>query len=58
MPAAHRSYWAQKIERNIKRDREVVRHYKKIGWNVFRIWGHNITNRKIAALIQKKLQEM
>jgi DNA mismatch endonuclease (patch repair protein) len=41
MPATNKKYWKEKIERNRTRDRAVNRHYKKMGWKVFRIWEHN-----------------
>lgn len=41
LPATHKDYWTQKIERNIKRDKEVLRYYnKKQGWKIFRVWEH------------------
>lgn len=32
------SYWIQKIERNMKRDRKNNRTLRKMGWVVVRIW--------------------
>jgi DNA mismatch endonuclease (patch repair protein) len=44
MPTANQDYWTRKVERNIKRDKEVSRFYKKRpGWKVFRIWEHDLT---------------
>lgn len=42
IPVVRRSFWTEKITRNVKRDREVSRHYKKQGWKVFRISEHEI----------------
>jgi DNA mismatch endonuclease (patch repair protein) len=42
LPAARKKYWTTKIERNKERDKEVNRHYKKIGWRVIRVWEHKI----------------
>ena len=42
IPTARRKYWTEKIKRNIARDKEVVKYYKKQGWKIFRIWEHNI----------------
>lgn len=42
LPATRKKYWREKIERNKKRDKEVSRYYKKIGWRVFRFWEHEI----------------
>ncbi|MDM8217206.1 very short patch repair endonuclease [Desulfovibrio piger] len=37
-PEDHREYWNQKIERNIKRDKEVTAMFEARGWTVTRIW--------------------
>ena len=42
IPATNKEYWVNKIERNRKRDREVSKYYKKIGWKVIRIWEHDL----------------
>ena len=41
IPATRRKYWVTKIERNIERDKEVIKHYKKQDWRVFRVWEHD-----------------
>jgi len=57
IPAVRRNYWMQKISKNVARDKEVVRHYKKQGWKIFRIWEHEIKGdiktalRKITSLL-------
>jgi DNA mismatch endonuclease (patch repair protein) len=43
IPTARKKYWTEKIERNKKRDKEVDRYYKKIGWKVIRIWEHEMS---------------
>jgi DNA mismatch endonuclease (patch repair protein) len=42
MPASRKKYWRNKIERNKIRDKEVNRFYKKTGWQIIRIWEHEI----------------
>jgi len=42
LPAARKKYWTTKIERNKERDKEVNRHYRKIGWEVVRVWEHQL----------------
>lgn len=42
LPKTRAKFWKEKIERNKERDREVSRYYKKEGWNVLRIWEHEI----------------
>lgn len=39
---SHSDYWLPKIEKNIKRDFEVDRELKALGWNVLRFWGKDI----------------
>jgi DNA mismatch endonuclease Vsr len=38
-------FWHNKIQRNIKRDKEVTRYLKNQNWKVIRIWGDDIKNR-------------
>ena len=42
LPSTRKSYWLPKIETNKQRDKEVNRHYKKLGWKIIRIWEHNL----------------
>lgn len=54
-PSTNIDFWTAKVERNKKRDAVVSRYYKKQGWNIFRIWEHNIkyTSEKIISRIKK-----
>jgi DNA mismatch endonuclease (patch repair protein) len=45
LPSTRRKWWSEKIESNVQRDKEVNRHYKRIRWNVIRIWEHDLTKR-------------
>lgn len=45
MPSTNQSYWGEKIARNKERDKEVNRHYKKEGWQVIRVWEHEIKGK-------------
>ena len=36
------TFWTQKIERNIQRDKEVNRRLRKHGWKVLRFWDFQI----------------
>lgn len=40
MPANNRSFWEQKLSRNVERDRFVDRELRKAGWRVWRVWEH------------------
>lgn len=37
-PRANVQYWREKIARNRKRDRKVIRELRENGWQVVRIW--------------------
>lgn len=39
---SHQMFWISKIERNIKRDREVTKQLESEGWTVLRFWGNEI----------------
>jgi DNA mismatch endonuclease (patch repair protein) len=39
---SNRKFWIKKIEGNIKRDKEVNKALKKLGWKVLRFWGKDI----------------
>ena len=39
---SNRDFWIPKIERNIKRDKEVNEKLKAEGWTVLRVWGNDI----------------
>jgi DNA mismatch endonuclease (patch repair protein) len=39
-PAAHDSYWAAKLQRNVERDRETDLLLDAVGWQSLRIWEH------------------
>jgi len=55
LPSARKKYWTAKIERNKERDKEVNRHYRKIGWKVVRVWEHEIgeNTAKVISGIEK-----
>lgn len=56
---SNRDYWIPKIERNIQRDREVTAKLKSLGWQVFRLWEHEVKNdikksvQRILYILQK-----
>ena len=41
---SNRDFWIPKIERNIKRDKEVNKYLEEQGWTVIRFWGKDIKN--------------
>ena len=42
IPAANRTYWVRKVERNRARDRRCSRELRRQGWTVLRIWEHEL----------------
>jgi len=42
MPKTNVEYWKPKLERNVERDKEVDEYYKQKGWNIKRIWEHEV----------------
>lgn len=58
MSSSNKKYWKEKIERNIKRDEEVNKYYKKLDWKIFRIWEHEITNSQSATLVSEIVKKL
>jgi DNA mismatch endonuclease (patch repair protein) len=38
VPATRREYWVAKLERNVARDRSVLRKLRRLGWSVMVVW--------------------
>jgi DNA mismatch endonuclease, patch repair protein len=59
MPKSNIDYWKPKLRRNMERDREVNIFYKENGWQLLRIWEHEVkqdldaTIDKIAKFIEE-----
>ncbi len=60
MPSSNISYWKSKIDRNRKRDEEVNKHYRSLGWIIFRVWEHElrdeISSQNVISYIVQGLQ--
>jgi len=58
IPATNKKYWADKIERNKRRDKEINKFYTTIDWQIIRIWEHNLfkNSRRIADSIKNFLK--
>jgi len=41
-PKSNRAFWRRKIEANMKRDRAVERHLRKLGYRVVVVWEHDL----------------
>ena len=37
-PKSRQDFWGQKFEQNVKRDKQVRRELKNLGWNVIVVW--------------------
>lgn len=57
LPATNKKFWEQKIEKNKQRDKEVNKYYKKIGWNVIRIWEHELKKINFGKLKSEILKQ-
>jgi DNA mismatch endonuclease (patch repair protein) len=55
-PSSNQTYWAQKLIRNRGRDRFVTKQLRGQGWQVVRIWEHELKRRPGAVL--KKIQKL
>lgn len=55
----NRSYWEEKIARNIERDKEVTKQLNREGWEVLRFWDDEIKRNKerIVEIISKHLSK-
>jgi DNA mismatch endonuclease (patch repair protein) len=42
MPVSNSRYWRLKIDRNLKRAKEVNKKLKEKGWKVVRVWEHKV----------------
>lgn len=42
LPVSNKDYWHSKIDRNKLRDIEITNYYRKNGWNILRIWEHEV----------------
>ena len=41
-PRTNKVFWKEKISSNIKRDKDVNKQLKKMGWKIIRIWEHDV----------------
>lgn len=42
MPKTNQEFWEKKLNRNVERDKEVNKYYFDNGWNIKRVWEHEI----------------
>jgi DNA mismatch endonuclease (patch repair protein) len=56
IPSTNRFFWTNKISKNKRRDRVVVRQLRSIGWKSLRLWEHDLKSDD--ATIIKKLKRL
>ncbi len=56
-PKSNVEFWRKKIKRNVARDEKDSRILKDSGWNVIRIWEHEL-KRDIDKVVEMIVQEL
>jgi len=44
-PRTNRAFWADKLKKNVERDKQTNRELREIGWKVIRCWEHEVEKR-------------
>lgn len=58
IPKTNDKYWIPKLEKNILRDKQVIKNLRKLNWNVFVLWECEIKNiKKIKREINRILND-
>jgi DNA mismatch endonuclease, patch repair protein len=58
MPKSNVRYWRAKFLRNVRRDREAIKHLKSIGWKAVTIWEcQTRKNGKLITLIKRLFKQ-
>ena len=45
LPKTNKEFWKNKINNNVRRDKEVTLNYKNSGWRAVRIWEHELKQK-------------
>lgn len=53
MPSSNVTYWNNKIEKNKIRDKKITKELKMKGWQVIRIWEHEIKTGKLTRKLRQ-----
>ena len=53
LPSSNCEYWIAKIERNKTRDKKISKELKRLGWEVIRIWEHEIGTSQMTKKLRK-----
>ena len=54
-PASNIEFWNTKLDKNVKRDEQVLRELKSIGWNVLIVWTCEIKDKES---LMEKLRDL
>ena len=55
-PKSSRTYWDDKLKRNVRRDNRVRAQLRREGWSVLRVWEHSLkTPLSVLSRIQRAL---
>lgn len=57
IPSSNVDYWHNKIEKNKKRDKKITKTLKMKGWQVIRVWEHEINSGKLNQKL-KRIKEV
>ncbi|MGV2941470.1 very short patch repair endonuclease [Mesobacillus sp. LC4] len=49
-PKSNQGYWDKKLNKNIQREAKVREHYKELGWNLKRVWEHEVRENLYKAI--------
>ena len=52
-PKSNRAYWHDKLSRNKSRDKAVNRELRKLGWQVLRVWQHELEHKNESRLLRR-----
>ncbi|MDR6884310.1 very short patch repair endonuclease [Bacillus sp. 3255] len=44
IPKSNTPFWIEKLERNKRRDEDILKYYQDLGWQVLRIWEHDLND--------------
>ena len=60
-PSSNKSYWYNKIDENIERDKKKARELRKLGWKVLTVWQCQIKNKtkseRLLSSLSKRLRK-
>lgn len=58
-PKKNAAFWADKLEGNIRRDRQVNDQLRELGWTILRIWEHELRGSmdEVVARVRRVLAE-